>query len=150
MNQPKVFASQADLEEKTVSFTRLSEHAYAYTAEENGVEWTRLRLGTFATRAEAEQVLQQITADYPEAWIARIDRAERERVYQAWLAVRSGASSAPAILPVDPVSDGMLQELRDKLATGDNAEAVRLAEHLLGQPESSATPEAQELLGLDD
>ena len=33
MTQPKVFASQADLEEKTVSFTRLSENAYAYTAE---------------------------------------------------------------------------------------------------------------------
>ncbi len=29
----KAFASQADLEEKTVSFTRLSDHAYAYTAE---------------------------------------------------------------------------------------------------------------------
>ena len=99
--------------------------AYAYTAEENGVEWTRLRLGTFATRAEAEQILTQVAADYPEAWIARIDRAERERVYQAWLAARSGASAVPTALPVDAVSDGMLQELRDKLATGDNAEAVR-------------------------
>ena len=29
----KAFASQADLEVKQVSFTRLSEHAYAYTAE---------------------------------------------------------------------------------------------------------------------
>jgi len=29
----KAFASQADLEEKTVSFTKLSDHAYAYTAE---------------------------------------------------------------------------------------------------------------------
>lgn len=29
----KKFASQADLEEKRVSFTKLSEHAYAYTAE---------------------------------------------------------------------------------------------------------------------
>ena len=29
----KAFASQADLEDKPVSFTRLSEHAYAYTAE---------------------------------------------------------------------------------------------------------------------
>jgi glyoxylase-like metal-dependent hydrolase (beta-lactamase superfamily II) len=29
----KTFASQADLEEKKVSFTRLSDHAYAYTAE---------------------------------------------------------------------------------------------------------------------
>jgi glyoxylase-like metal-dependent hydrolase (beta-lactamase superfamily II) len=33
MNAPKVFASQADLEEKKVSFTQLSEHAWAYTAE---------------------------------------------------------------------------------------------------------------------
>src|SRR5207237_5119417 len=29
----KTFASQADLAEKQVSFDRLSEHAYAYTAE---------------------------------------------------------------------------------------------------------------------
>ena len=29
----KAFASQADLDEKKVSFTKLSEHAYAYTAE---------------------------------------------------------------------------------------------------------------------
>ena len=29
----KAFASQADLEDKNVSFTRLSDHAYAYTAE---------------------------------------------------------------------------------------------------------------------
>src|SRR5438034_7792525 len=29
----KKFASQADLAEKTVSFDKLSEHAYAYTAE---------------------------------------------------------------------------------------------------------------------
>ena len=29
----KAFASQADLEEKPVTFTRLSDNAYAYTAE---------------------------------------------------------------------------------------------------------------------
>jgi hypothetical protein len=33
MNRSKKFASQADLEEKQISFTKLSEHAYAYTAE---------------------------------------------------------------------------------------------------------------------
>ena len=33
MNQPKKFASQADLEEKKITFTQLSEHAWAYTAE---------------------------------------------------------------------------------------------------------------------
>ena len=29
----KAFASQADVQEKAVSFDRLSDHAYAYTAE---------------------------------------------------------------------------------------------------------------------
>ena len=33
MNPPKVFASQADLEQKVVSFTKLSDNAYAYTAQ---------------------------------------------------------------------------------------------------------------------
>src|SRR3954453_7436196 len=33
MISPKKFAPQADLEEKQVSFDRLSDHAYAYTAE---------------------------------------------------------------------------------------------------------------------
>ena len=33
MNPPKKFASQADLEAKKVTFTQLSEHAWAYTAE---------------------------------------------------------------------------------------------------------------------
>ncbi|MBW8760886.1 MAG: MBL fold metallo-hydrolase, partial [Burkholderiales bacterium] len=33
MTTAKAFASQADLEEKQVTFERLSEHAWAYTAE---------------------------------------------------------------------------------------------------------------------
>ena len=33
MSPPKVFASQADLEHKVVTFTRLSDNAYAYTAQ---------------------------------------------------------------------------------------------------------------------
>ncbi|MDE2092696.1 MAG: MBL fold metallo-hydrolase [Burkholderiales bacterium] len=33
MSPPKVFASQADLDQKVVSFTRLSDNAYAYTAQ---------------------------------------------------------------------------------------------------------------------
>lgn len=136
----------ADKVKQVAAFSRFA--GYAYTAEENGVEWTRLRLGLFATRAEAEQILPQLVAEYPDAWIARIDRSERDRVYQAWIAARSGASAAPSALPVDPASEALLQQLRDSLEKGDNAGAIRTAEKLLGQAESAATPEAQELLGL--
>ena len=62
----KSFASQADLEEKKVSFTRLSEHAYAYTAE--GDPNTGIVIGdkavmvidTQATPAMATDVIRRI------------------------------------------------------------------------------------------
>ncbi len=64
----KTFASQADLEEKKVSFTKLSEHAYAYTAE--GDPNTGIVVGddcvlvadTQATPAMAADVVRRIRA----------------------------------------------------------------------------------------
>lgn len=62
----KAFASQADLEEKRVSFTRLSEHAYAYTAEgdpNTGViigDDAVMVLDTQATPAMAQDVIRRI------------------------------------------------------------------------------------------
>src|SRR5690349_22222033 len=66
MNSPKKFASQADLEQKQVSFTKLSEHAYAYTAE--GDPNTGIVIGddavlvadTQATPAMAQDVVRRI------------------------------------------------------------------------------------------
>ncbi|WP_295981023.1 MBL fold metallo-hydrolase [uncultured Variovorax sp.] len=66
MTTTKKFASQADLEEKKVSFTRLSENAYAYTAE--GDPNTGIFIGdeavmvvdTQATPAMAQDVIRRI------------------------------------------------------------------------------------------
>ena len=66
MTAPKKFASQADLEEKKVSFTQLSEHAWAYTAE--GDPNTGIVIGddavlvadTQATPAMAQDVVRRI------------------------------------------------------------------------------------------
>ena len=66
MSTSKKFASQADLEEKQVSFTKLSEHAYAYTAE--GDPNTGIIIGddavlvadTQATPAMAQDVVRRI------------------------------------------------------------------------------------------
>ncbi len=62
----KAFASQADLAEKTVSFTKLSEHAYAYTAEgdpNTGVivgDDAVMVLDTQATPVMAQDVIRRI------------------------------------------------------------------------------------------
>jgi len=62
----KTFASQADLEEKQVSFVKLSEHAYAYTAEgdpNTGIvvgDDAVLVLDTQATPVMAQDVIRRI------------------------------------------------------------------------------------------
>ncbi|MBP6251832.1 MAG: MBL fold metallo-hydrolase [Rubrivivax sp.] len=62
----KAFASQADLEEKQVSFTKLSEHAYAYTAEgdpNTGVvigDDAVMVIDTQATPVMAQDVIRRI------------------------------------------------------------------------------------------
>lgn len=66
MTAPKKFASHADLEEKKVTFTKLSDHAYAYTAE--GDPNTGIIIGddavlvadTQATPAMAQDVIRRI------------------------------------------------------------------------------------------
>jgi glyoxylase-like metal-dependent hydrolase (beta-lactamase superfamily II) len=67
MNTPqKTFASQADLEEKQVSFTKLSDNAYAYTAEgdpNTGIiigDDAVLVLDTQATPVMAQDVIRRI------------------------------------------------------------------------------------------
>ena len=64
----KAFASQADLEEKQVSFTRLSDNAYAYTAEgdpNTGViigDDAVMVIDTQATPVMAQDVIRRIRA----------------------------------------------------------------------------------------
>jgi len=61
MNQPKKFASQADLEEKKVTFAQLSEHAWAYTAE--GDPNTGIIIGDDAVLVADTQATPAMAAD---------------------------------------------------------------------------------------
>jgi glyoxylase-like metal-dependent hydrolase (beta-lactamase superfamily II) len=61
MSQPKKFASQADLEEKKVTFEQLSEHAWAYTAE--GDPNTGIIIGDDAVLVADTQATPAMAAD---------------------------------------------------------------------------------------
>jgi glyoxylase-like metal-dependent hydrolase (beta-lactamase superfamily II) len=61
MNQPKKFASQADLEEKKVTFSQISEHAWAYTAE--GDPNTGIIIGDDAVLVADTQATPAMAAD---------------------------------------------------------------------------------------
>ncbi len=61
MSQPKKFASQADLEEKKITFSQLSEHAWAYTAE--GDPNTGIIIGDDAVLVADTQATPAMAAD---------------------------------------------------------------------------------------
>ncbi len=61
MMKPKKFASQADLDEKKVSFTQISEHAWAYTAE--GDPNTGVIIGDDAVLVADTQATPTMAAD---------------------------------------------------------------------------------------
>jgi len=61
MSQAKVFASQADLEEKKVTFAQISEHAWAYTAE--GDPNTGIIIGDDAVLVADTQATPAMAAD---------------------------------------------------------------------------------------
>ncbi|VTU38768.1 Beta-lactamase 2 precursor [Variovorax sp. PBL-H6] len=61
MSQTKVFASQADLEEKKITFSQISEHAWAYTAE--GDPNTGIIIGDDAVLVADTQATPAMAAD---------------------------------------------------------------------------------------
>ncbi|MEO6972543.1 MAG: MBL fold metallo-hydrolase [Rhodoferax sp.] len=61
MTQPKKFASQADLEEKKVTFSQMSQHAWAYTAE--GDPNTGIIIGDDAVLVADTQATPAMAAD---------------------------------------------------------------------------------------
>jgi glyoxylase-like metal-dependent hydrolase (beta-lactamase superfamily II) len=102
MNAPqKAFASQADLEEKKVSFTKLSDNAYAYTAEgdpNTGVivgDDAVMVLDTQATPVMAADVIRRIreVTDKPIRYVL-LTHYHAVRVLGARPTVRSTSSPA--------------------------------------------------------
>jgi hypothetical protein len=122
--------------------------AYVSETDTEGQHWYRLRVGPFATRAEADRVLRIALANYPRAWVAVNDE-------QTDLAVvdRAGAQSIASSAPTDPPLPederaGILRDARAALEKHEYPRAVDLLSRLLRQPEYPGRSEAQELMGL--
>jgi len=152
--------SQQSLIEKAdlLSLPAFSKYAaYVTRFEEDGVVWNRLRLGFFETRTQAQALAEAIKSTYPDAWIVRTSREERETVYQAWLSERKAAKRNVALiqrsdpveqLPTNTNAASLVLEARTLMAEGNNARAIQLLTKALTLAENIATPDTRELLGL--
>lgn len=128
----------------------LGVQAYVSQTEVGDQAWYRLRVGPFATRAEAERTLQAALARYPRAWVTEAD--------EQGLPAATGAPAAPAVaiaaagVTDPPLPDAeraqILRKAQVALAQHQFPEAVNLLTQLLRQPEYPQRAEAQELIGL--
>ena len=94
MQEPKTFASQADLEEKKVTFSQLSEHAWAYTAE--GDPNTGIIIGDDAVLVADTQATPAMAADVIRRIREVTDKPIRYVVLTHYHAVRVLGASAYA------------------------------------------------------
>jgi len=143
-------SSNVKIERATVQAAAAKLQAQAYVSETHAGQqaWYRLRVGPFATHAEAERVLKIALASYPRAWIARGDELNGLAAVQR-AGVRAAAAGAPTDPPLpDAERAQILRDARKAFANHHYPQAVNLLTRLVRQPEYPARAEAQELLGV--
>jgi tetratricopeptide (TPR) repeat protein len=151
---------------------------YGTQVDVDGKTWYRLRLGFFATEAEAEAALTRLRPDYPRGWVVRVSPAEHEIAAgnpivaagspavessgrapddkSTEIALASDDESAEIVRVPGATASGLtaqqLAELMDDgraaLLGGDNDRAVQIYTKVLREDENAYSRQAQEYLGL--
>ncbi len=114
--------------------------------------WHRLRLGFFATEAEADAVLSGLRSRYPDAWVTKASAAERLASGAATIPPTQGPVPATAGPVAGPLSDAqaadLLGQARGAIIDQDYPRAIDVTTRILAAPPRAETAEARELLGL--
>jgi len=132
---------------------------YTTQTQVDAKNWYRLRLGFFATEAEAETALVSLQGSYPRAWVTRVPATEHQLADTSPLLSAPAASLAPAsdlsassqaaapTLDAQAIEALMVQG-RQAIMTEDYARAVQLYTRVLLEPENAQSATALEFLAL--
>jgi tetratricopeptide (TPR) repeat protein len=111
----------------------------------------RLRLGFFASRAEAESAREALAALFPDAFVISVSAEERAQ----GVVNRIGGSPAALLAPEEAASAAQSEEAAALVAGAEEAfaeqnydRAIQLLTNALQLPANPSTPRALELLGL--
>lgn len=114
----------------------------------DGQVWHQLRLGYFATEAEADRQLQVVRSAYPDAWVARIAAGEQAAAATAaTIAATTSAAAGSSDLDATQAA-ALMGQARGAIVDGNFAEAAALASQVLQGRPPAEVAEARELLGL--
>lgn len=119
--------------------------------EANGVVTMDIRVGYFATQAEAEAVRRMAMERFPQAKVLDLSKGQGDMPAPTGLAL--AASSVPAqksevAKPVESHAEALLMQAREALSLHKNDEALTKLNQLLLLPPNPFSQEAQELVGL--
>jgi len=129
----------------------------------DGRIWNRLRLGFFATRDEAQRVLEAVKKDYPRAWLSVASSEEINDALEqgGMLAARRRPLPEPAlprqVIPdIEPTRakipderiEALMEQARQAVAAEEYTRAVQLYTKILQYPDHPFRQDALEFLGV--
>ena len=111
--------------------------------------WFRLRVGEFATSAEAQVELRKLRAEYPTAWIDHADNPSSDGVNNdAPLDLSLESTNAVfTSVGLDQI-DQLMTDARGAMVAGEMSRAVQIYTKVLRSPSSDRHAQAQEYLAL--
>ena len=133
------------------------ERLYVMKSELGMVTVYRLRLGFFATEAQAETALARLGTRYPTAWVVKIGAADHENSLSVAAAaegvppaeVPAAAADHAAIGTLSAEQLGaLISEARTAVLAGEFPRAVQLYRSVLAEPHNEFSRSARELLGV--
>jgi hypothetical protein len=116
----------------------------------DGKAWYRLRLGDFASGEAAAAALGELQSLFPGAWVDEIDTDADDTEIAS--TEQFSIAQAARLAERDPAAlskvDGLMEDARKAMASGEISRAVQIYTKVLQQPQHPRLPEAQEYLAL--
>lgn len=125
----------------------------------DNIEWTRLRMGFFRNKDDAQITLKSLQDNFPRAWIDRVKPSEQQHIppwlnalatvgHPLALARRNKRTNKNKNSKITTKSQRLFTEARQHIIDGEYRRAVQKLTKLLTMPDNESSEAAQELIGV--
>jgi hypothetical protein len=123
---------------------------YSFAIEIDGATWHRLRLGLFASEADAAATLSTLADDYPDAWITKVSDREQELFAGNVVAPDPDKRNSTRLDRTEPPAVTVLTEPGAGAGPEPYTDSLRVDDEFLHQPTITETTTTEVLSPLMD